>query len=403
MAVRLTPDGLRHVRAGHPWVFERSIVSATGDGHPGDLAVIFDDQRRFAAIGLWDPASAIRIKVLHRGSPRPIDAEFFAGRLASAWDLRQPLRAAGDTTAFRWVHGENDGLPGLVVDVYDATAVVKLYSTAWPAYLAEVVPLLVQLGGVDTVVCRLARAVRKAGAGPLFDGAALLGEAPTAPLLYREHGLVFEADVVHGQKTGAFLDQRENRQRVRSLSRDATVLDVFAATGGFSVYAAAGGASQVTSVDLSAPTLAAAQRNIGHNATLAAVRACRHTVRVGDAFDVLRGLGGERRRFDVVILDPPSFARRAADVPQAQRAYAELTALGLGVLAEGGRLVQASCSSRIDGQQLVAAMTRGAQLAGWELGITGVTGHAEDHPVGFPEGEYLQAVWTAPQRRRRSG
>lgn len=401
LAVRVTPDALRHIRAGHPWVYESSITSITEGGHPGDLAVIFGEDRQFVAIGLYDPSSPIRLKILHAGRPRPIDRAFWLDRLTVALHARDELRRGGRTTGFRWVHGENDALPGLVVDVYERTAVVKLYSTAWVAHLAEVVPAMVEAGRVDDVVLRLSRAVQGAGAGPLHEGDALHGEVPSGPVLFTEHGLAFEADVVHGQKTGHFLDQRENRQRVRALASGARVLDVFAATGGFSVYAAAGGATHVTSLDISAPTLAVAERNMAHNDGIPAVRACVHETLQQDAFQALRDLAAARRRFDLVVIDPPSFAQRQSNVDKALRAYRQLTEAGLAVLADGGRLVQASCSSRVRPDELVATMTRGAQLAGWDLNIRERTGHPADHPIGFPEGEYLKAVFAAPRRLPR--
>lgn len=398
LAVRVTPDALRHVRAAHPWVYEASITSITPGGQPGDLAVIFDDERNFAAIGLYDPSSPIRIKILHHGRPRQVDGAFWEDRLTEALEARRTLLRGGHTTGFRWVHGENDRLPGLVIDVYERTAVVKIYSVAWIAHLADLVPTVVRLGDVDDVVLRLSRAVDAAGAGPLHEGLALHGEAPRSPVLFQENGLTFEADVVRGQKTGHFLDQRDNRARVRSIAEGARVLDVFSATGGFSVYAAAGGAEAVTSVDISGPTLAVAERNMALNATLAAVRSCAHDIVQGDAFQALRDFAARRQRFDLVVIDPPSFAQRQANVGKALRAYRQLTEAALGVLASGGRLVQASCSSRISVDELESTMNRAASSMGFDLGIAKVTGHPLDHPVGFSEGTYLKAVFAEPRR-----
>ena len=423
LAVRVTPDALRRVRGGHPWVFDESIVSlSTGraDGEQGrgtkpgagattgigatigagamagHLAVIFDDHRRFAAIGLYDPASPIRIKVLHRGQPRQINAAFWRERLTAAHDLRAELRRGGHTTGYRWVNGENDQLPGLVVDVYERVAVVKLYSAAWVPHLATVLPELMAIGDVDTVVLRTARAVRAHLRAPLTDGCTLVGEAPSGPVLFREHGLTFEADVVAGQKTGHFLDQRDNRALVRGLSSGRSVLDVFSATGGFAVHAAAGGATEVLSIDLSGPTLAVAERNIAHNLHLDAVRACAHRTMRADAFQALQRLADERRTFDVVVVDPPSFAQRQTDVNAALRAYERLAELAVQVVTRGGAVLLASCSSRVTTDEFVAAAHRGAQRAGRDLHIEQVTGHAVDHPIGFPEGAYLKAVLARP-------
>ena len=392
VAVRVTPAALREVRAGSPWVFDGSVTSATDSGGAGDLAVVFDDKRRFAAIGLWDPASPIRIKVLHAGAPTTIDDAWWRGALRSAFERRASLAQDDETNAYRLVHGENDGLPALVVDRYASTLVVKLYSPAWFPHLAVVVDGLTELLVPERIVLRLARAVAGADTFGLADGDVLVGEAPTGPVLFRERGLTMEADVVRGQKTGHFLDQRDNRSLVRGLAAGRDVLDVFASTGGFALAAAAGGAHSVHLVDQSAPALATAERNLGHNRRLRAVRECATRSTVGDAFDVLAAL--DRRadrdadRFDVVILDPPSFASRQTQVDRALRAYAALTRLGVALLRPGGVLVQASCSSRVTPDQFFETVLGAAHLHEMRR-----TGHALDHPISFPQGAYLKALF----------
>jgi 23S rRNA (cytosine1962-C5)-methyltransferase len=287
------------------------------------------------------------------------------------------------------VHGENDGLPGLVVDRYDDTYVVKIYTAAWLPHLDDVVAALRALLAPATVVLRVSRQV-EAGA---MDRTALVGDLPTEPVPFLEAGLMFEADVVAGQKTGHFLDQRDNRIRVGELSDGARVLDVFACTGGFSVHAAAGGAVEVTSVDQSAPALTTATRNMALNTDVAGVKACHHSVVVGDAFAVLQDLGRRRRRVDLVVVDPPSFAARQANVPAALNAYGRLTDLAVRLLEPGGILVQASCSSRVTSDEFVAQVARSAHAAGRPLDVFARTGHPIDHPIGFPEGAYLKAVF----------
>ncbi len=296
LAVRVTPDALRHVRASHPWVFADSITSITDGGRAGDLAVVFDQRRAFAAIGLFDPASPIRVKLLHHGAPATIDESWWRAAIARALDRRAPFVLAADAPelGYRVVNGENDGLPGLIVDRYADVLVVKVYSAAWFPHLAAVVRALVEVAGeaVPTtgVVLRLARTVARGETFGLADGDVIAGRLVTDIVVFREGGLAFEADVRHGQKTGWFLDQRANRMLVGAMADGLDVLDMFAATGGFSVHAAAGGARSVLSVDLSAPTLAAAARNMERNRTLPAVQACAHEIRVGDAFEVLSDL-----------------------------------------------------------------------------------------------------------------
>jgi 23S rRNA (cytosine1962-C5)-methyltransferase len=393
VAVRVTPDALRQVRSGHPWVFEGSITTASHDAAPGDLAVVFDRERRFAAIGLWDPASPIRVRVLHQGSPAPIDTAWFRAAIGAAIARRAVVAADPSTTGWRVVHGENDGLPGLVVDRYGATAVLKLYSAAWFPHLPVVVPVLLAALTPDRLVLRLARSVSRDAPAGLGDGSVMAGPDPAGPVPYLEHGLRFEAEVRHGQKTGAFLDQRDNRALVGAAAAGARVLDVFACAGGFSTHAAAGGARSVHVVDASPAAVASARRSLELNRDRAAVARCAVRTTVGDAFEVLDTLGAAGERYDVVVVDPPSFASRQADVPGALRAYRALTRLAVGLLDPGGLLVQASCSSRVGTDEFVAAVHDAARRAGRPLREERVTAHPGDHPVGFAEGAYLKAVF----------
>ncbi len=391
--MRLTPDALRHVRAGHPWVFDHSIVAESFIAHAGDLAVVFDADRKFAAVGLYDPTSPIRLKVLHHGKPITIDRAFWATRLSAAMERRAPLVEKGDTTGYRVVNGENDGMPGLVLDRYDRTLVLKLYSAMWIPHLADLVPVIDDLFRPEALVLRLARNIPEELLHGLEEGDALIGVCPPDPILFLENGLTFEADVVHGQKTGHFLDQRDNRAFLGTLTEGARVLDVFASTGGFTVYAAAGGAREVMAVDLSEPTLSVVARNLHHNSDRAAVRACDFRPTVADAFREMDRLGRKGQRFDVVVIDPPSFAQRQFEIERAISAYSKLTDLGVRLVHPDGLLVQASCSSRVSAEQFHTAVTHSAARANRPLEEIRRTGHAIDHPVTFPEGAYLKAVF----------
>jgi 23S rRNA (cytosine1962-C5)-methyltransferase len=397
LAARVTPDALRQVRGGSPWVYDRSITSAHADATAGELAVIFDSDRRFAAIGLWDPSSPIRIKVLHVGKPVQIDREFWHARLRAALQRRQPLVDDPDTTAYRWVNGEGDGLPGLVLDRYDDQVVLKLYTPAWWPHLTAVVAAIDEVARPSRMVLRMSRAVAADRTYGLAEGDALIGTASDDPVRFVEHGLQFQADLVHGQKTGHFLDQRENRQLLRSmierLGSQPEVLDMFASTGGFSVYAASGGAGAVTSVDISAPTLHAAEVNMALNRHLPAVAACTHEAVVGDAYEVMERLQRARRQFDMVVIDPPSFAQRQDSIERGLTAYGQLTQRACALLRPGGLLVQASCSSRITAERFFATVRASAQRSGFDLTELRRTGHALDHPIAAPEGEYLKCLF----------
>jgi 23S rRNA (cytosine1962-C5)-methyltransferase len=287
----------------------------------------------------------------------------------------------------------------LVIDRYAGTAVLKLYTPAWIPHLKDVCAALASVSPAERLVLRLGRRVLEEP-GYLYglgDGLILSGPQIDAPILFRENGLCFEADPVRGQKTGFFLDQRDNRARVEELGDGASVLNVFAYTGGFSVYAARGGARSVVSLDKSAPALEAATRNLAHNREVPAVAAVSHEIQSGDAFELLARMGEEGRRFDLVIVDPPAFAQSQTQVRQALGAYERLTQLSLGVLGPGGILVQASCSRQVDAAAFFSAVSRAAVRAGRPLREIERTGHALDHPVTFKEGAYLKCLFaTAP-------
>ncbi|MGZ4767128.1 MAG: class I SAM-dependent rRNA methyltransferase [Ilumatobacteraceae bacterium] len=391
MAVRVTPDARRQIAAGHPWIFNESITSISHRGVVGDLAVIFDNDRNFVAVGLWDPGSPIRIRVLQHGKPATIDAEFWRQRIRTAIERRAAI--GDDTDGYRVLNGENDGFPGLVLDRYADTFVLKLYTSVWIPHLRSLVGVIGEQFAPAALVLRLARTMTDQRLHGLSEGMALIGEPPTAPVMFRENGLWFEADVIEGQKTGYFLDQRDNRALVGSMAAGMRVLDVFAAGGGFGVYAAAGGATRVTSVDQSAPALAAADRNFAHNAALPNVRHCEHDSILGDAYEVMDRLIQRRKHYDIVVVDPPSFAQRKSNVERALHAYGQLTQRAVRLTRPDGLLVQASCSSRITDEQFFATVRGSAQRADHDLIEVRRTAHAVDHPVTFAQGSYLKALF----------
>ncbi len=393
LAVRLTPDAFRQLRGGHPWVYNKAITSVSDDtAVPGTLAVVFDSNRDFAGIGLWDPRSPIRLRMLHAGKPVKVDETFWRQRVDDAVAARTRL-AADNTTGMRVINGENDGFGGLVVDRYDGTIVVKMYTSAWLPHLNPVLDALAAAIEPSRVVLRLGRIaandplVIEAG---LVDGMVVFGDEPEGPVLFREHGLTFEADVLEGQKTGHFLDQRENRAYVGAMAEGARVLDVFSCTGGFSVHAAAGGAKMVHSVDIAAPAIETAVRNMAHNADRTSH--AQHLTTVGDAFEVMEDLGAKREIYDIVVVDPPSFASRASEKDGAVRAYRKLTELALPLVRSGGTLLQASCSSRVTEDDLAATVHAAIRSQGRTALNDRRFGHAIDHPISFPQGRYLKAL-----------
>lgn len=394
VAIRPTPAGLHAVKSGDPWLYDGSISSADPqDLPPGSIAIIFDG-RRVAGVGLWDPASPIQVKVLHSSGPLNVDRQLWVERLEAAKTRRGKLVDDPSTTAWRWVHGENDSLPGLVVDRYGETLVIKLYSDAWYPHLGDVIAAAQSVMSSTTIVLRCARRVTPPAGAPV-DGEVLVGSMADGNVDYLERGLRMTADVRRGNKTGTFLDQRDNRSLVGATCDGARVLDVFTATGGFALAAAAGGARSVHMVDISQPALDVAQANIERNRNIGAIRRCEITAQQGDAFEVMESLAAAGERFDVVIVDPPSFAQNEKSIPRALSSYRRLARAGLRLTVDGGVLVQASCSSRISIEDVAREMKTASREVRRPFVEIRRTGHAIDHPVGFSRGAYLKALYAA--------
>ena len=392
LRLRVTAAAESILRSGHPWLFADSIREQNRTGQTGELAVIYDRKDRFLATGLFDPDSPIRVRLLHVGKPRAMDRNWWSERLARALESRQGLFDE-QTTGFRWINGESDGWPGLVLDRYDRTLVLKLYTAAWLPRLEEITGLITDRLRPERIVLRLSRNIQELARHPFgkADGQILNGPPLVGPVTFLETGLRFEADVLHGQKTGFFLDQRENRRRVEPLARGRDVLNAFSFSGGFSLYAARGGARSVTDLDLSSHALAGARRNMALNATNASVASCRHELVQADAFVWLNQ--PPRRRFDLVILDPPSLAKREIERPGAIHAYGRLASSGIELLAPGGILVACSCSAHVTAEEFFAAVRRSGVRASRTLKELHTTHHAPDHPATFKEAAYLKAIF----------
>ena len=396
LALRVRGAAERVLRSGHPWLFEDSVVSTSRPGWPGDVAVVFDSKNRFLAAGLYDPESPIRVRVLVHGESAEIGEGLFRRRIAAALGRRSDV-ASRQTTAFRVLNGENDGMAGLVADLYGGTLVLQVFTAAWLPHLRDVVPVLRELLAPESILLLVADRVAHGDACPpeLRGGAAVLfGPAPPVDgVPFLETGLRFEAHPFMGHKTGFYLDQRANRCRLEDRASGARVLNVFSYTGAFSVYAARGGAREVVSVDRAAPPLAQAERHFDLNRANPAVAACRHRTVEGDAFEVMAEMARDGQLFDAVVLDPPSFARSARHRQRALRAYGTLTRLAVPLVRPGGLLAQASCSSRIGEKEFFETVDEAARSAARPLTDIERTGHAPDHPVTFVEGRYLKCLW----------
>lgn len=389
LAVKLSVAGERSVRNQHPWIFSESIQKINKEGNAGDISVVFSHSgNKPIGVGLFDPHSPIRIKMLHFGSGAKIDKDFFLEKIQQAYILRKDLFKT-NTNSYRLIFGENDGFPSLIADVYAHILVVKLYSAIWLPYLEMIVTQLLKVSKCDSAVLRLSRNIQKHIDGlPLSDGTILLGELKDENVDFLEHGVHFSANVIKGHKTGYFLDHRHNRKRVGELSKGKSVLDVFAYAGGFSVHALTKGAREVTSVDISEQALQLAIANGKLNSFSG-----KHKTLVGDAFLILQKLIAENKTFDVVVIDPPSFAKSAKEVPMALKKYAQLARLGEQLVATKGLLVLASCSSRVTAEEFFNINQTVLRESGRIFKVLDKTFHDIDHPISFPEGAYLKCEY----------
>lgn len=391
LRLRVTAAAETIVRGGHPWVFSDSIAEQNRAGETGELAVIYDRKDKFLAIGLYDADSPIRLRVLHAGKPATIDAAWWQARLAQTIARRAGLFDA-TTTGYRVIHGESDGWPALVVDRYGATLVLKLYSAIWLPRLPEILSLLKENIPSEGVVLRLSRNIQSLAEKQfrVRDGQMLFGDAPEGAVIFSENGVRFEADVLRGQKTGFFLDQRENRAEVEKLSTGKRVLNAFSFSGGFSVYAARGGAKSVTDLDISLHALESAKRNFALNKNFPTVAACRHETVQADAFEWIEKTPA---KFDLIILDPPSLAKRETERATAIRAYETLNAHGIARLERGGILVAGSCSAHVSAMEFFEAVRRAAVKSGRKFSELNAKLHPPDHPAGFKEADYLKVIY----------
>jgi 23S rRNA (cytosine1962-C5)-methyltransferase len=366
--------------AGHPWVYRNHV--------PGQFRARAGSWVRaksggWSGYALWDAESPIALRVF---SQRQVpDERWVAARVADAWALRAPLRAL-QTTAYRWIYGEGDNLPGLTVDLYGAYVVVATYAASLQAIVPWVVEAIRETAPVQGIVQRL-RGEQDEALGKIEK---LWGRLPPRDLVIEEHGLRFYANLYEGQKTGLFLDHRENRRFLEGFASGKRVLNLFSYSGAFSLYAGRGGAAEITSVDIAPGAAADARENFRLNG----LDPDAHEFVVADVFDFLESLRTSKRRFDLVICDPPSFARSKEQLPQALKAYARLNAMGMRVTEGGGLYAAASCTSQVSPDAFREVLADAARQAGRRFQIIHDVGHPLDHPImaQHREGRYLKFV-----------
>jgi 23S rRNA (cytosine1962-C5)-methyltransferase len=377
----------RAIAQGHPWIYRDALAGL--DAPPGAVVEVCDRRGRFVARGLADEGP-IGVRVWTRDRRQPIDLALMNARMLEAARLRDRVVPQA-TSAYRLLHGEGDRLPGVVCDVYGSTAVLELDGKSLALWRDTVVSALEPQLAARAVTTLLASPRR----GPRH---ALYGMLPSEPIRVSERGMQLVVDVVHGQKTGLFLDHRESRYRVRQIAEGLSVLNLYAYTGGFSVAAGLGGARAVTTVDRARPALALAEQSWRENG----LEATGHEVHAGDAFEFLDAAARSDRRWDLVIVDPPSFAPREANLEAALASYQKLHELAMAVVAPGGLYLAASCSSHVRAEAFEETVQKAASSHRVMLQLLERWGAPADHPrlTAFPEGDYLKVVLVRPLRSR---
>jgi 23S rRNA (cytosine1962-C5)-methyltransferase len=377
----------RSVKRRHPWIFTGAVEKA--GGKPGETLEVRDASGQALALAAWSPKSQICARVWTFDVSAVIDGKFFRDRIERAINLRKALPTSKHTNALRLVHGESDGLPGLVVDQYADVLVAQFLSAGAEAWREEILNALMELSGCAAIFERSDAEVRKLeGLEPRTGFVRGNQNASRCPII--EYGLNFRVDVAEGQKTGFFLDQRENRQRVRSLAAGREVLDGFSYTGGFAVAALAGGAKRVTAIESSGPALEVAKDNLAANPP----DASKVEFIEADVFKHLRVLRDKGAKYDLIILDPPKLAPTAAHAKNAARAYKDVNLLAFKLLRPGGLLATFSCSGGVSAELFQSIVAGAALDAGGDAKIIERFSAAADHPVAleFPEGDYLKGI-----------
>lgn len=386
----LKPGKERSLFRRHPWIFAGSVECLDGRARPGDTVTVLTAEGKPLARAAWSPASQIRARVWSFDAEAAIDHAFFKRAVAASVARRAALPVLQGQEGVRLIHGESDGLPGVIADRYGDVVVLQLTSAGADKWREAIVAGLVQATACAAVYERSDSEVRGLEGLEPRTGCAH-GGLPAGGLAIVENGVRMEVDVEGGHKTGFYLDQRDNRLLTGRLAAGRDVLNCFCYTGGFSLQALAGGAASVLSIDSSGPALASARRNLALNPQLDAGRA---GWLEADVFKALRTLADEGRRFGLIVLDPPKFAPSAAHAERAARAYKDINLFGFRLLAPGGILMTYSCSGGI-GQELFQKIVAGAARdAGADARIIYRLAAAPDHPIGLavPEGEYLKGL-----------
>lgn len=373
----------------HPWIFSGAVQTVEGNPALGETVEILNHHGQFLARGAYSPTSQIRARIWTWDEAETVNKAYFHKRIREAAALREAWVQSPETSAYRLVHAESDNLPGLVVDKYDQTLIIQILSAGMERWRDPIVEVLAEVLHPECIFERSDVAVRELEGLQERIGVCY-GALPDQPMIIIENGLKFTVNLVTGQKTGFYLDQRENRQFCREIAGGKKVLNCFAFTGGFTVSSLAGGAKEVLSIDSSEEAIEMARENVALNEQPEA----RTRWIVGDVFEELRTLRDKAESFDMVILDPPKFAPTASQAQKAARGYKDINLYAFKLLKPGGLLMTFSCSGGIDEaffQKIVADAALDAEV---DARILYRLSQAPDHPIhlAFPEGGYLKGL-----------
>jgi 23S rRNA (cytosine1962-C5)-methyltransferase len=388
-AIILKAGREKSVRQHHPWVFSGAVANVRGNPKAGETVDVLAADGSWLGRAAFNPFSNIRARLWTWDETETIDATFFRRRLSRAIESREAIYPENDRSALRLVYAESDGIPGLIVDRYRDWLVAQFLTVGIECWRGEVIAALVELTGIKNIYERSDVDIRKLEGLDERSGL-LTGREPPEFVQIEEHGLCYLVDIRHGQKTGFYLDQRLNRQRVRALASGRRVLNCFCYTGSFTVNAVMGGAISVHSVDSSAEALEMAKQNLAINGNWDSQVSWQE----GDVFQVLRQLRDRNDAFDMIILDPPKFAPTTSQVEKAARGYKDINLFGFKLLNPGGLLVTFSCSGGVSLELFQKIVADAALDAGVSAHIIEYLWQSPDHPVAlnFPEGAYLKGL-----------
>ena len=385
----LKPHREESLQSGHLWIFSGALQQPPHWIEPGGLVDVKSATGQFVARGYYNPRTDIAIRILTRDCEEEINLAFLHRRVRQAFELRQVFDP-DVTNAYRLVNAEGDGLPGLVVDRYAEVLVAQIHTLGMARLQSLVLEALMAETGTHGILLRNDGQARQREGLEIEEPHVAAGFVPTQ-VTVRENNVLFDVDPWEGQKTGFFLDQRDKREALRKYSRGKQVLNCFSYTGGFSVYAALSGAARVVSVDISAPAIEAAHNHF----ILNGLDPARHEFHIANIFDYLETVRGSGEQFDVVILDPPAFAKTQGARAQALKAYRRLNLLGMGALRPGGILLSCSCSGAIGMDDLLGVLAQSAQRLQRSIQLLETYTHGVDHPLhlAMPETAYLKAIF----------